>query len=105
MAGAIIIADKRGVSMSGLAFQHIIGAIRPIIRARDEPLAEQIWEPIDEGGMDFVSLEFLDRDSYRVFCESVRDASERDLKANPDSVFRSTWGELLDSLSTDPRAP
>ena len=90
--------------MSGFEFDHILDAIRPILQARDWALADEIYEPVVEGGMDFISVESLSPESYGVFCESAREAYARHLEANPTSPFKRAWSELLDSLSADPRA-
>lgn len=103
MAGAIIVSESAGVSLNGLEFAHIIDAIRPILSVHDNSLVNQIWEPVDEGGMDFISVESLNVAGYQAFYESAREANARELQTNPASPFKRAWGELLETLSADPR--
>ncbi|GFE80219.1 hypothetical protein GCM10011487_22190 [Steroidobacter agaridevorans] len=104
MAGAILLREGRGVSMSGLAFDHILDAIRPIVESHNAALARRVWEPVDEGCMDFISFEDLNSDEFGVFYESVRDAYARELDVNPDAPFKPIWKELIEMLSADARA-
>ena len=90
--------------MSGLAFDHILAAIRPIVGSHDVGLVKQIWEPVDEGGMDFISVKHLNREEYDLFYRSVRDAYARELEGNPDAPLKPVWEELIDMLAADARA-
>jgi hypothetical protein len=66
-------------------------------------VAVAAYEPLDEGGMTFISLEALDGESYRCFVEATKRAES---KASTDASFpkrSALWRQLYDMLLVDVR--
>lgn len=103
MAGAILINEVDGVSMSGVEFGHITQAIRSLLQRQSPDILEEVYRPLDEGGMEFVSLKALDRKAFAVFFEAARRAYGVEQSENPDSPFKGAWREFLERLLADSR--
>ena len=103
MAGAILVNDIDGVSMSGVEFDHIAEAIREPLKKLNQRAMENTYRSLDEEGMEFISLEHLDGDAFKNFFDAASGAYEREKKERPDSPFKNAWSELLRLLLADPR--
>lgn len=67
MTGAFLIIQTNGMSMSGVEFTHIVEALRRSLKDQSQESLEAAYRSMDESGMDFVSLESLDRNGSRHF--------------------------------------
>lgn len=103
MAGAILIGEKTGVSMSGVEFDHLVEAIRPFFATNSSAIVDEVYSPVDEGGMDFISVQSLSPDAFNSFRSAVLAAFKDELKRNPNSQFQNVWNEVLTKLDSDPR--
>jgi hypothetical protein len=103
MAGTILINDKVGIAMSGVQFDHLVEAIRPYLREKSSTLVDEVYNPLDEGGMDFIFVESLNADEFKLFCDATSSAFDAEVKANPRTEFQNVWNEVLRNLTSDPR--
>jgi len=103
MAGAFLINQINGISMSGVEFTHITEAIRDLLKNQSQESLEAAYRPMDEGGMDFVSLKALDRKQFAAFYDAACKAYGNEQRKSLDSPFKISWQNLLDCLATDPR--
>lgn len=104
MAGAILVAGNTGVSLNSLDFDYIIEKIRPRFNDGENFIMEQIYSPVDEGGMSFISLKEQNDDGFNAFLRAASIAYEIELKEQPLSAHRSSWDELIMVLRSDSRA-
>lgn len=91
------------MSMSGMAFIHIAEAIRSFLRIEDIGTLRDIYRPLDEGGLDFISLDFLEKNDFESFFYAAHMAFDEEQRQYPESQFKQVWNELFERLSADPR--
>lgn len=104
MAGAILVSDKNGVSLNSLDFDYIIEKIRPHFQVGEELLREEIYSPVDEGGMSFISLKEQSDEGFKAFLRATSLALEHDEREQAFSARKKSWEELVMMLRADPRA-
>ncbi len=103
MGGTILVSKGNGFPTSTVDFDYLAGRIRAELMTKHPSVLTAAYEPVDDGGMTFLSLEALDGVSYCIFVEATEQA---ELKASTDASFstRSTlWRQLLDMLQRDAR--
>ena len=103
MAGAILLAENNGVSLNSLDFDHIIEKIRPNFRDSEDLVRDEIYSPVDDGGMSFISLKEQNSDGFNAFVRAALIAYESEISEQPLSSHRSSWDELMTALRSDPR--
>lgn len=103
MAGYVHITSNIGLSMSSVSFNAIIEFSRRYFDSNSKEYESKIYESIDEGEMDFVSLIEVDVDGFMAFYKALSLAYEESDKlgkcGNLDKQFyemvMKTWRELL----------
>lgn len=103
MDGTILVSKGHGFATSTFDFDYLGERIRAELRSKHPLVAKAVYEPLDEGGMTFLSLEGLDGESFRFFLEATNQA---EAKASTDASYaeRSTlWRQLSDVLWKDAR--
>lgn len=103
MGGTILVSKGRGFATSTVDFDYLVERIRAELMPKHPSVVIAAYEPLDEGGMTFISLEALDRESYCFFVEAITKA---EVKASTDVSYpkRSTlWRQLSDILRQDVR--
>lgn len=111
MSGYVHITHDTGLSMSTISFNAIVEFPRRYFDSSLKELESQIYEPVDEGDMDFISLIEQDSEGFMAFYKALSTAyaeSEKTGKCgNLDSQFFEmvmvTWKQLLDLLESDSR--
>jgi hypothetical protein len=99
MAGAFVIAEGKALSMSGVDFEYLVQAIRGAFLDDEEKIKTEIYRPLDEGGMDFISLREQDNSCFKVFFR----ATERAFCKASGVNRKCLWDELITLLKSDPR--
>jgi hypothetical protein len=104
MAGAILVAENIGISLNSSAFDHIIEKIRPNFGSGEDFFRDEIYSPVDDGGMSFISLREQNSDGFNAFVRAASIAYEREIGQQALSYYRHSWDELMTALRSDPRA-
>ena len=104
MAGTILISKTSGVWLKSSQFDYIIEKIRQCFDDGQHDFRRQIYEPVDDGAMSFISLKEQSGDGLKAFLGAALRASENDLRDDPGSANKSTWDELIETLRADCRA-
>lgn len=104
MAGAILVADKKGVSLSSVDFDYILEKTRTFFRDTEAAVRDEIFCPIDEGGMSFISMKDQGGEGFKAFLRATTLAFEQENKESPRSVHRAAWESLVQALQSDARA-
>jgi hypothetical protein len=102
MAGALLISENSSVSMSSLAFDHIVSAIRPAIERENPGLGHKLFESIDQA-FDFVSLERLGRMEFKQCYEVLTAIHGTEMARGSGVDLLPVWQEILKALRADPR--
>lgn len=103
IAGAILISDSDGISLSSSDFDYIIEKIRDNFNDDEAGLREEIYGPVDDEGFSFISLSGHAHDGFNAFVRAAFIAYENEIKAQPLSARRRLWDELMMALRSDPR--
>ncbi len=110
MAGFIHISSGTGLSISTLSFNRIVEYTRKLL-VNDNCCLQKIYEPLDEGGFNMISLEEQDKSGFHTFYNATKLAfleyeKGLDRFKKEDSRYESTyqsWDELLKMLKQDNR--
>ncbi len=102
MGGSILIAKDNGVALNSLTFDYIIEKIRPYFRDTEHQCRNEIYEPVDEGGMSFLSLWEQNEKGVEAFFYAVSTAFEQEIKEG-DLSLEAVWNEILDAIKLDSR--
>ena len=110
MAGYIHISSETGLSISTLSFVRIVEHTRNLLE-NDNCCPQKIYEPLDEGGLNIISLEEQDKEGFHTFYNATKLAFFEYKKGinqfkKEDSRYESTyqsWDELLKMLRQDNR--
>lgn len=111
MAGYVHITTEAGLSMSSISFNAVIEYPRKYFNSSSKEIELAIYESVDKGEMDFISLIEQDSDGFMVFykvltsaykeCESVGICGSLD--AQFYGMVMKTWAELLGLMEQDER--
>ncbi len=103
MGGTILVSKGNGFATNTVDFDYLAERIRAELMTKHPLVLTAAYEPLDDGGMTFLSLEALDGESYRIFVEATKQA---EFKASTNASFstRATlWRQLHDMLQRDAR--
>lgn len=103
MGGTIIVSSERRVATSTSSFDYLVERIRSEFDSSDLEFIGAIYEPLDEGGMMYISLLETGSDGFNAF---VRAADRARSTARSDGTlkkFHTVWEELFSALSADDR--
>ncbi len=103
MAGSILISDQVGIALSTRDFDYLVERIRVEFPLNDRRWASEIFEPMDEGGMTFISLIDCSGDGFCSFFNAVLLAKKKAEDVEGYLFHAAQWEELLSSLRSDPR--
>lgn len=103
MAGTILVNDQSGLGTSTFEFDYLVERIRQAFAKDEEGFLQEIYRPLDEGGMTFVSLSQVGSDGFRAFARAARLACSRAATEEGFEHHRARWAELLHILERDPR--
>lgn len=103
MAGTILIGNKSGLAISSIEFDYMIERIRGAFMPGEEGISARVFEPLDEGGMTFISAADVDASAYQVFARAVRRAYERAMLEESFSKHQTSWLDLVRMIELDPR--
>ena len=111
MAGFIQIKDEYGIALNSVTFNAIAEYPRNFFNFEEKKLIEEIYSPLDEGGMDMISLDGEAVESFNAYYSGIFRAFEYckaqnkcgELGADNFGSVMSSWNELLEALRRDPR--
>lgn len=103
MAGTILVSEGKGISLSSVDFDVLVEKIRPCFREEEGAIRDIIYEPVDEGGLAYISLKEQNTEGFNAFVRAAQSAY-RIVSEQFDAAQRSAmWDELLHALEADPR--
>jgi hypothetical protein len=104
MAGTILLSGNEGLATSTLEFDYFVDRIRTGFASQDEAVAAAVYEPLDEGGMTFISAADLDQAGYKAFAGAVKRAYEASIPEPSFPRHKDRWLELLGMIERDSRS-
>ena len=103
MGGSVIISSGVGVAMCSFDFDDIVERIRSELDAEGLVITKRIYEPLDDEGMDFISLRETDDTAFAYFVRAARRARVLAEARESYPRRRDAWEELIMKLEADPR--
>lgn len=111
MAGFVQIKDETGFPMATMTFNAIAELSRKNIETIGQGVYEKVYETLDQGGLDILTLDALDKNEYMLCVKSIEAsyanclAAKRcgDLDAAYYASVMSTWDEFVGFLKKDSR--
>lgn len=103
MAGTILVGEKCGLATSTVEFDYLVERIRHAFTEGDEKFVQKIYEPLDAGGMTFISLSEAGVDGFRAFVRAAKQACSLAAVEDGYAQHSKHWVELLHILECDPR--
>jgi hypothetical protein len=104
MAGTILITEKEGLATSTVEFDYLVERIRHAFLPEDSEIVSAIYEPLDEGGMTFISAADLGDDKFQTFVRAVRRAYAMSAQEASFHDHKDRWIELIKILDKDQRS-
>lgn len=101
MAGSIIIAPGKGVALNSQGFDLIVSAIRKKLIVSAPDVIEDIFDPLDSGGMTFISVSASTPSEFMHFYEAAKSAFS-EWNQSSQGAFPE-WQELIEKLAADER--
>lgn len=103
MGGTILVSKGHGFATSTVDFDYLADRIRAELISKHPSVVKAAYEPLDKGGMTFLSLEALDGQSFRFFLEATKQAEGRALSDASYLERSALWRQLSDLLEKDAR--
>ncbi|QWT22147.1 hypothetical protein KPL74_09080 [Bacillus sp. NP157] len=103
MSGTIIFSPGHGVATSTINFDYLVERIRQSFDASDGDVISEIYDPLDQGGMTYISLADLSQEKFNAFVRAVRRAYSLAASDGSYHKFTVAWEELLAKLRADTR--
>jgi hypothetical protein len=102
MGGSVLISKGNGVVLSSRDFDYIIEKIRPYFPSNAHLFRDEIYDPVDEGGMSFLSLMEQNEKGVEAFFYAATSAFEHETEEERRSLEK-TWNELFNAIKSDSR--
>ena len=111
MAGFVQVKEETGFPMATIAFNAIAELLRKDIEDYGREIYDKVYEALDQGGLDMLSLDTLDKDEYRLCIECIERSYARcsaekrcgELDAAYYQYVMSTLDKLFHFLKMDSR--
>jgi hypothetical protein len=103
MAGSIILDRDHVLGINTHDFDYMVERIRIAYPVEFDALEEQVFAPMDEGGMMFISLRKQGKEGVAAFHSALIRAIERDINEGTFPFRELLWEQLLALVRTDPR--
>jgi hypothetical protein len=106
MAGYIELSNSSGISLSSNSFDEITERIREKM-INNQSNMTKIYEPLDEGALQIISLEEQDKKGFNIFyyaaCEAFEEYEKEQFNSERYSLIVKSWNELINLLKQDDR--
>ena len=103
MGGSIIISKKVLLPLSTFGLYYLVERIRKEFDADDELFRTEIYETLDEQGMNFIVLDKQGKSGFNAFVKAARRARDKARDEDSFSSYGQLWKPLFDLLEVDPR--
>lgn len=104
MAGTILIMGKDGLATSTVEFDYLAERIRCAFSPEEDAIVSTVFEPLDEGGMTFISTTELCKAEFQAFERAVKRAYAISMQDASFQDYKERWIELIKILDKDPRS-
>jgi hypothetical protein len=103
MAGSIFISKELRLPVSTRQFDYLVKHLADAFLSEEQNIREQVFRPLEEGGMDFITAEGLSESEFGRFCAAVDRANRHAHSEKEFPVYQQLWDELLKRIHADIR--
>jgi hypothetical protein len=103
MAGSIVISRNARVPMSTGQFDYLVSRIGDQFDSSDVWVKNEVYLPLGEGGMRFISAESLNSNELAIFSTAVMRARIASQDEGSFLLYESVWNQLIEKLRQDAR--
>ena len=103
MAGSIFLSKELRLPVSTQQFGYLVERIRPAFDTDEQEHLREIYSPMDEGGMNFISAEHEGEAGFKALFYAVVKANSIAASEDNYGSFAPLWSDLLAKIRVDPR--
>ncbi|WP_124922062.1 hypothetical protein [Burkholderia stagnalis] len=103
MAGSIVISKDVRVPVSTSQFDYLVSRIGDQFGLSDIWVKDEVYLPMEEGGMSFISTESLNSNGLSIFLTAVTRARTASQAEESFPLYENVWDQLIDKLRQDTR--
>lgn len=103
MAGSIIISKDVRVPVSTSQFDYLVGRIGDQFDSSGMRVKDEVYLPMEGGGMTFISTESLDSNGLAIFLAAVMRARTASQVEESFPLYENVWNQLIEKLRQDAR--
>ncbi len=101
--GSVVVSESRSAGMSTHQFLRVAEAIRMEFSPQEGEVMREVFSPMDDGEMTFISAMELPQEAFAVFVRAVQNAHIACRQRGDIIVNEGVWQKLFDAISSDPR--
>jgi len=103
MAGSIFLSKELRLPVSTQQFGYLVERIRTAFDADAQACLREIYSPMDDGGMNFISAENEGEAGFEAFFRAIVRANSAAASEGNYEAFAQLWADLLAKARLDPR--
>ena len=103
MAGSIVNSRNVRVPMSTSQFDYLVSRIGDQFDSSDIWVKNEVYLPVEEGGMSFISTESLNSNELAIFSTAVMRARAASQDEGSFLLYEGVWNQLVEKLRQDAR--
>ncbi|VWB21972.1 hypothetical protein [Burkholderia diffusa] len=103
MAGSIVISKDVRVPVSTSQFDYLVSRIGDQFGLSDIWVKDEVYLPMEEGGMSFISTESLNSNELSIFLTAVMRARTASQDEGSFLLYEGVWNQLVEKLRQDAR--
>ncbi|WP_159082888.1 hypothetical protein [Burkholderia mayonis] len=103
MAGSIVIFKDIRVPVSTSQFDYLVSRIGDWFDSSDIWVKDEVYLPMEEGEMSFISTESLNSNGLSIFLTAVTRARTASQAEESFPLYENVWDQLVEKLRQDTR--
>jgi hypothetical protein len=103
MAGSIFVSKELRLPVSTMQFDYLVKHIADAFLPEEQGIRAEVFQPLEEGGMDFISAKALSASAFGKFSAAVERAHQSARLEKEFPVYQQLWNELLERVHADTR--
>ena len=103
MAGSIVIYKDVRVPVSTSQFDYLVSRVGDQFGLSDIWVKDEVYLPMEEGGMSFISTESLNSNELSIFLTAVTRARTACQAEDSFPLYENVWDQLIEKLRQDTR--
>lgn len=103
MVGSIVISKDVRVPVSTSQFDYLVSRIGDQFDSSDMGVKNEVYLPVEEGGMSLISTESLNSNELAIFSTAVMRARAASQAEESFLLYENIWNQLVEKLRQDAR--